>query len=107
MDKITNPHDKLFREIWSDLKEARSFLENYLPPDVLELTDTNTLEICKDSFIEKELKDAYADILYRVKFENEPGYIYLLFEHKSYKDRLVHLQLLGYMINISIYGSCI
>lgn len=45
MNKIVNPHDKLFRETWSDLKEARSFLENYLPADILELTNMHTLEI--------------------------------------------------------------
>ncbi len=29
----------------------------------------------------------------RVKTEDDPGFIYLLFEHKSYKDGLIHLQL--------------
>ncbi len=100
MDKITNPHDKLFREIWSNQQEALSFLENYLPDDILELIDPDSLEISKDTFIEEELKDLYADLLYRVKFKDEPGYIYLLFEHKSYPDRLIHLQLLGYLHRI-------
>jgi len=100
MDKITNPHDKLFREIWSNRKEALSFLENYLPPDILKLINPGSLEISKDTFIEEELRDFYADLLYRVKFDNDPGYIYLLFEHKSYKERLIHLQLLGYLCRI-------
>ncbi len=32
---ISNPHDKLFKETWSDLKNTRSFLQNFLPGEVL------------------------------------------------------------------------
>ena len=52
MEKISSPHDKLFREVWSDLRVARDFLSNYLPQKVLEIIDLDTLEIRKDSFIE-------------------------------------------------------
>ncbi|MCP3922312.1 MAG: Rpn family recombination-promoting nuclease/putative transposase [Desulfobacterales bacterium] len=100
MDKIINPHDKLFREAWSNKKDARSFLENYLPADVLELIDLDSLEISKDSFIEEDLKDYYSDLLYKVNFEDDDGYVYLLFEHKSFKDNFIHLQLFGYINDI-------
>ncbi|MBU0994489.1 MAG: Rpn family recombination-promoting nuclease/putative transposase [Proteobacteria bacterium] len=39
-------------------------------------------------------------MLYKVTLGEEPGYIYFLFEHKSWPDALIHLQLLEYMINI-------
>jgi predicted transposase YdaD len=51
--RVINPHDKLFRKTYSDLDNARSFLTNYLPGHVLGLVDLSTLEISKDSFIEK------------------------------------------------------
>ena len=35
-----------------------------LPGKALDLVDMSTLEISKDSFIEKELADYYPDILY-------------------------------------------
>ncbi|MDY0363007.1 MAG: Rpn family recombination-promoting nuclease/putative transposase [Desulforegulaceae bacterium] len=54
---IKNSHDKLFKDTWSDLYNAKSFLENYLPKKVLELTNLDSLEICKDSFIEKDLEE--------------------------------------------------
>ncbi len=100
MDKVSNPHDKLIKEIWSDKKEAQSFLENHLPNDILELINLDSLKIAKDSFIEEDLTDHYSDLLYHVKFEDDPGFIYLLFEHKSFKENLVHLQVFGYMNNI-------
>ncbi len=100
MNDITNPHDRLFREIWSDRDTARDFLANYLPPDVLALTDLDSLEICKDSFIEKDLQEYFSDLLYKVQMAGKPGYLYLLLEHKSWPERLVHLQLLEYMLKI-------
>jgi len=97
---LSNPHDKLFRETWSNLENARSFLENYLPGHVLGLMDLSTLEISKDSFVEKELADYYSDMLYKVMLSGSPGFVYVLFEHKSYYDKYVHLQILEYMVKI-------
>jgi predicted transposase/invertase (TIGR01784 family) len=97
---VTNPHDKLFRETWSNLDNARSFLQHYLPDHVLACMDLETLEISKDSFVEKELSDYYSDMLYKVTLSGMPGFVYVLFEHKSYYDRYVHLQLLEYMVKI-------
>ena len=99
-DKTVNPHDKLFREIWSDKSIASDFLQNYLPAKVRNQIDLNTLEIAKDTFIDKELKEFYSDLLYTVDLQTGPGYIYLLFEHKSYGDKLALLQILEYMAQI-------
>ncbi|NWH06497.1 Rpn family recombination-promoting nuclease/putative transposase [Desulfobacter latus] len=99
--EVINPHDKLFRETYRDKENVRSFLNQYLPDQVLKLVDLSTLEISKDSFIEKDLADYYSDILYRVMLKDgSAGLIYMLFEHKSYHDKYVHLQLLEYMLKI-------
>ncbi|MFZ1984181.1 MAG: Rpn family recombination-promoting nuclease/putative transposase, partial [Desulfatitalea sp.] len=100
MDEIVNPHDKLFRETWSDLATAKSFLHHYLPSEVLSLTALDTLEICKDTFVEKDLREFFFDLLYKVELAGAEGFIYILFEHKSYRDRLTPLQLLEYMLKI-------
>jgi len=100
MDSITNPHDKIFRETWSDKEAAVDFLQNYLPEAVVSLIDLNSLEISKDSFVENDLKEYHSDLLYKVMMDGCEGYVYLLFEHKSYPDRLIHLQLSEYMHKI-------
>jgi predicted transposase/invertase (TIGR01784 family) len=100
METIHNPHDKLFHEIYSRKEEAQSFLEHYLPNEVLQHIEFDSLEICKDSFVDEDLKEFFSDILYTVNLQGQPGYIYVLFEHKSYEDRLIHLQLLEYMVKI-------
>ena len=100
MENIANPHDKLFKEAWSNRETAQDFLQQYLPREVLELVDLNTLEISKDSFVEKELKDYFSDLLYNVSLKEHRGYIYILFEHKSHPEKLISLQLLEYMLKI-------
>jgi len=91
----------VIKTAYSDLENARSLLADRLPDKVLNLLDLNTLEISKDSFIEKDLAEYYSDILYKVKLtDGSPGFIYVLFEHKSYYDKFVHLQLLEYMVKI-------
>ena len=86
---------------YNDLENARSLLADRLPDKVLNLLDLNTLEISKDSFIEKDLAQYYSDILYKVNLtDGSQGFIYVLFEHKSYYDKFVHLQLLEYMVKI-------
>ena len=100
MESITNPHDRLFKQIWSDRDAAQDFLSHYLPPEILALMDRETLEVCKDSFIQEDLREYFSDLLYKVSLGNEDGYIYLLFEHKSHSDRLTPLQLLSYFHSI-------
>ena len=56
METVHNPHDNLFQEIYSRKEEAQSFLEHYLPQDVVAHLDPGSLEICKDSFIDKEVR---------------------------------------------------
>jgi len=101
---LTFSHDKLFKEVWSDLENARVFLENYLPSELLAVMDLASLEIHKGSFVEKNLKEYHSDLLYRVKTSNGQAFIYVLFEHKSYPDSLIHFQLLKYMIGIWSLG---
>jgi len=40
------------------------------------------------------------DLLWKTKINNQEGYIYILFEHKSYKDKKVIFQLLKYILKI-------
>jgi len=97
---LTRPHDALFKDTLSKKENARSFLENYLPKPILERIELSELEICKDSYISKELEEFYSDLVYKVKISNREGYIYLLFEHKSYYEIFLPFQLLEYMVNL-------
>jgi len=50
---MATPHDKFFKEMFSKKEVAESFIKNYFPQDLLELFNTDDLEISKDSFVTK------------------------------------------------------
>lgn len=95
-----NPHDSFFREVWTNPETVRSFIENYLPQGIVSAVNLDTLEICKDSYVTDELSDFFSDILYKVTIGDDSGLLYFLFEHKSFKDRNIHFQLLQYIVEI-------
>ncbi|EGQ26768.1 hypothetical protein HMPREF9372_1226 [Sporosarcina newyorkensis 2681] len=98
--KVQNPHDKYFKETMGNVSTAKDFLTNYLPENIMGIIDVNTLEPQKDSYINKELEDSYSDLLFKVDINEREGYLYFLFEHKSYEDKGIAFQLLKYMIEI-------
>jgi len=61
VNKLHHSHDKLFRETWSNLGNARSFLENYLPAPVIELVRLDTLD---PSFRKNANKTCFSAIFY-------------------------------------------
>ncbi len=101
MTEIINPHDHFFKVLFTSKQNAIEFVQHYLPAEVVQCLDLPTLEISKDSFIDASLSEHYSDLLYQVALQDgQPSYVYLLFDHKSYVDPLVGLQLLGYMVRI-------
>ena len=99
-DIVNNPHDGFFQAVLGHKETAGNFFENYLPAAVLKVLDVKTLQIKKNSFIEKELKRFYSDILYQVASKNGKAYIYLLFEHQSSPDSFISFRFLRYIVKI-------
>ncbi len=91
------PHDKFFKETFSDLELTRDFIRHYLPGGLQPLIDLSTLSQVSESFVDDALKAFYSDMLFRVNTAEETCYIYFLFEHKSYQDPLTAFQLYKYM----------
>jgi predicted transposase/invertase (TIGR01784 family) len=100
LDIIKNPHDSLFKRTLGDKEVAVDFLENYLPNSILKEIDLTDIKVAKDSFIDKELEESFSDILYNVSIDGKEGFVYLLFEHKSYFDKMTPVQMLGYILDI-------
>ena len=101
MHKIFNPHDRFFRQSLSDLKIAKDFFEAHLPRGILAKVDLDSLFICKESYIDEELKEYIDDIVYRVNIEEgQQGYIYLALEHQSTAKHLMAFRFIKYQLAI-------
>ncbi len=100
-NELNNPHDKFFKGAVSMIAVARPMLEKFLPNDLLEKFDFNTLEIDPNSYINDKLKETFSDIVWScsLKNSNKKRKIAFLFEHKSYKPAYPHFQLIDYQRN--------
>ena len=93
-------HDEAVKEYFSDIETAKSFFTEYLPADIVNNVDFNTMRICKDSFLNKKLAKYFSDILYQADLNNIDLFIYLLIDHKSREEPFMGFQFLKYMIRI-------
>lgn len=98
--KIHDPHDRLFRNFLADINKAKDFLETYLPENIKKQCDFSALSFKPGSFVEKDLKHHFSDILYSIKIAGTKGYIYTLIEHETTPNKLTPFKLLRYQIAI-------
>lgn len=102
--KIYFSHNNFFAAFFDEKDVVESFLKEYVPAEITKVLDFNTLQIDKESFVDRKLSRHFSDILYHIRYKQNPAYVYFLFEHKSRekkkKKKLTPFQLLKYMVNI-------
>jgi len=102
-NKHKNPHDALIADIFSKETNVVLFMRNYLPTEVLEEIDLKKISIDTSQYVSEELKKYTSDIVIRTQLRKKRKNalsqvdIYILFEHKSYHDDKIFVQLLKYM----------
>ncbi len=98
-EQITSPHDKFFKRIFSSVTEVRVFLKHFLRSDILDGLRLETLEHRGgESFVDKKMKEFFTDMVYVCEHTNgQTLKISILFEHKSYWDAKLPVQLLTYL----------
>jgi predicted transposase/invertase (TIGR01784 family) len=93
------PHDKFFREVFSQADYARDLLLATLPQRIAGLLDFRKIIVENTSMIERG-EEKKSDLLIRTNLGDSPALVYVLVEHKSYADRWSVFQLLKYMVRI-------
>ncbi|HOU93774.1 MAG TPA: Rpn family recombination-promoting nuclease/putative transposase, partial [Polyangiaceae bacterium] len=98
--RVTEPHDKLFREAMSNGKDAAAMLRAVLPAALVAELDLDELRLEPGTFVDEELRRSQSDVLLRTRHRGREASVYVLFEHKSGPDRWTVLQVLRYMVRI-------
>ena len=101
-DEVRNPHDKLFRAVFSDAAEAGSLMQMALPPGLREELDWGTLTLLEGTFLDDTLRESESDLLYEVEHSGsgERVWLYVLLEHQSTPDGWMRFRLLKYCCRI-------
>ncbi|MEZ4466270.1 MAG: Rpn family recombination-promoting nuclease/putative transposase [bacterium] len=95
------PHDALFKRTFSDPAHAVGELRTILPPALCARLEFDGLRVESGSFVDDELSQRHADLLYTVPWrDGGEALVYLLFEHQSTPEPLMPFRLLRYMLRI-------
>ncbi|CAN5332481.1 Rpn family recombination-promoting nuclease/putative transposase [soil metagenome] len=97
---IAHPHDRITKRLLSNPATAKDILALYLPQEVLKIIDLKALELQRDSFIDDEHRAFAVDLLYKTKFQNEEGYLWILLEHQSSDDAWLPVRIFKYIATI-------
>jgi len=103
----SNPHDHLFKAVFSRPSDAASFLSAHFPPELAAAIRWDRLVCLRTGFEEPDGTSPEADLLFSVPFVGDEAEgdedpqeieIAILFEHQSTPDDRMPLRLLGYML---------
>ena len=93
-------HDRFFKENFSRQDIAADFVREIFPDALLAKLNLDTFALTNTSYVDPTLEEYFADIVYTCQYEDgNPVEIAILFEHKSYKEKYPHFQLLRYLLN--------
>lgn len=95
-----NPHDRFFKETFSQPEVLIDFLNAFAPEDVRERLDYTTLTREVDTFTDEQLAEHFADLVFSVQYGGQAIRLVLLLEHKSYTEEYPHFQINRYLLNL-------
>ena len=118
--EIKNAHDSFFKKLFSDKNTIKSFLTISLPEDLLKNIELEKIDIDPTGYVSEAMEGSFSDIVVKTRIKGEkkeekegkgkkkkskkrgkdkgiPADIYIIFEHKSYRDKNIYFQLLKYM----------
>ena len=106
--KRCNPHDLFFRKVMQYTEVVLEFIQKYIPFDVAENIDQESLQLIDGSFIDGFFHETRTDIIYKakIKFEGKTpskqkeGHVYFLIEHQRKIDSLMPLRMQRYALSI-------
>ena len=95
-----SPHDRFARKVFSVPENALALVRGTLPAELLARLDLDTLKLVDATLIDDRLREHITDLLFVVRCDGKPLFLYLLIEHKSTFDRWTPLQVHGYKMQL-------
>ena len=100
--QVAQPHDALFRRVFSEPAQAAALLRELLPRPMRDRFAWDTLRRLPGSFVDERLRRTESDLLFEVRQAHgkPPARLYVLIEHQSTPDRFMALRLLRYCASV-------
>jgi predicted transposase YdaD len=101
-DKPDHPHDKFFKETFTNLTRAAAELRAVLPREVVALLRWESLRLESGNFEATNERSRFCDLLFSCERAGGEGQVlvYVLFEHQSGDTAIMLLRMLRYMVQV-------
>jgi len=100
IDSRRNVHDAFFKRLMNNTHHARRFLQCVLPKELLQELDLSTLRILPNNDTDDHLHEHFSDLIVQVRrCDSQKLVLYLVLEHKSYRDDMSSWQVLKYLVH--------
>ena len=95
---IPQIHDRLFRNVFGDRREAAALLRPHLPAPLADTLNWSTVTLLNRSYIDDDARASELDLLFAIERspDEAPLALYVLLEHQSEPKRYMRLRLLKY-----------
>lgn len=80
----------------SDPETVRDFLRSFLPRSLSERIDYESIKVIDTEKTDRKYRKFYLDLSVECRLSGKESEIYIVFEHKSYPDKLTLIQILNY-----------
>jgi predicted transposase YdaD len=90
MTDVAQPHDRFFKTLLSDPRQAGTLLRERLPKAIAECFSEEPPVLVDGTFVDKELSSHLTDRLYSVQtVQGRRAFLYILIEHKSQAEKRI------------------
>jgi len=110
--EIHRAHDRFFRSFFGKAEHLRGLVQTVLPAEVVSILNLKTLKVEPCTWIDRRHREHLSDLALTVEVtadddrsttqngKSPSARVYILVEHKSYRDPAALLQLLRYMVQV-------
>jgi hypothetical protein len=91
------PHDNGYKNLFSHPQMVEDLLRGFVQQDWVNELNFSTLEKVPGSYVSDDLRNREDDLVWRVKWQREWIYIYLLLEFQSSEDKFMAVRMLVYL----------
>lgn len=99
-DKLSTPHDALFRKVLGRREDVEGVLRANLPQAFVARADWSTLQLQSCRFVYKDLRLRDGDLLYTVEQDGREAFVFVHVEHQSRPARMMPKRMLEYQLGI-------
>ena len=92
--------DLSYKEFFSEAKNVEDLITGYVDKAFVSELDFSTLERCNADFVRKESGERHDDMIWRLKYNNQWLYVYIILEFQSNVDYSMPVRIMSYMAEL-------